>query len=117
VTAITECGGQCLPCDFNLTETASGIPVVQDMNLVLDTADMIIATGMTLSNGSFDTILAKARKRNIPLIVYAQTGSAIVPRFMGQGVSAICAEPFPYSQFSAEPSKVYLYGAQSSCQP
>lgn len=111
VDAITNRGGVCLPCDFNLSQTASGIPVVQDMNLVLAEADIVIATGMTLSNGSFDHILAAVRKRDIPLMVYAQTGSAIVPRFLGQGVSAICAEPFPYSQFSAEPSNVYLYGA------
>jgi uncharacterized protein (DUF4213/DUF364 family) len=78
---------------------------------VLHQADRVVVTGMTLSNGSFDEILTIVRERKIPLLVYAQTGSAIVPQFLGEGVTAICAEPFPYSQFSAEPTSVYLYQA------
>ena len=31
VDAITARGGICLPCDFNLRETASGLPVSRDM--------------------------------------------------------------------------------------
>lgn len=109
VTAIEQRGGLCLPCDFNMERTQSGIEVAKDMTPILAQADMIIATGMTLSNGSFDSILAAARSREVPLIFYAQTGSAIIPRFLGAGVTAIAAEPFPYSQFSADPTPVYLY--------
>ncbi len=111
VDEIEKHGGICLPCDFNMSQTASGIKVEQDMIPVLRQADRVIVTGMTLSNGSFDEILAIVRERKIPLLVYAQTGSAIVAQFLGQGVTAICAEPFPYSQFSAEPTSVYLYQA------
>lgn len=111
VDQIEKSGGQCLPCDFNLQETASGIKVTKDMGPLLAEADSLIVTGMTLSNGSFDGILSAANERQIPLLVYAQTGSSIVPRFLGQGVSAVCAEPFPYSQFSADPTCVYLYRA------
>jgi len=111
VDEIERRGGVCLPCDFNMKRTQSGLTVTRDMRPILDKADRIIATGMTLSNGSFDEILSAARKRDIPLVVYAQTGSSIVPRFLGDGVQAICAEPFPYSQFSAEPTSVYLYNA------
>lgn len=113
VTAIEKHGGICLPCDFNMERTQSGISVIKDMNVVLRDADFIIATGMTLTNGSFDKILAAVRERNIPLVIYAQTGSAIIPQFLGNGVSAIMAEPFPYSQFSAEPTSIYLYRAAS----
>ncbi len=109
VSAIEERGGRCLPCDFNMERTQSGLEVTRDMLPILETADLIIATGMTLSNGSFDVILAAARRRAIPLIVYAQTGSGIVPRFLGSGVSAVSAEPFPFSQFSADPTPIYLY--------
>jgi hypothetical protein len=109
VAAITAHGGICLPCDFNMERTADGTPVVRDMLPVLQSADLVIATGMTLSNGSFDRILAELRPRKVPLIVYAQTGSAIVPRFLGNGVAAVCAEPFPFSQFSADPTQVWLY--------
>ncbi|WEF33706.1 ATP-grasp domain-containing protein [Pseudoduganella chitinolytica] len=109
VEAIERQGGICLPCDFNMTRTQGGLEVVRDMGPVLEQADIVIATGMTLSNGSFDTILAAARRRAIPLIVFAQTGSGIVPRFLGHGVTAVCAEPFPFSQFSAEPTPVFLH--------
>ncbi|HEX8614103.1 MAG TPA: ATP-grasp domain-containing protein [Telluria sp.] len=111
VEAITQNGGICLPCDFNMERTQSGLEVSRDMLPILETADMIIATGMTLSNGSFDAILMAARRRGIPLIVYAQTGSGIIPRFLGDGVAAVCAEPFPFSQFSADPTSVFLYRA------
>lgn len=111
VTAIQQHGAICLPCDFNMQRTQDGLEVAKDMQPVLEQADVIIATGMTLSNGSFDQILGAARRRNIPLIVYAQTGSGIVPRFLGNGVTAISAEPFPFSQFSADPTPIYLYGS------
>ncbi len=109
VAAIQQRGAVCMPCDFNKKSTHEGLAVVQDMQGPLETADAIVATGMTLSNGSFDTIVAAARRRGIPLVVYAQTGSAIVPCFLGRGVHAVSAEPFPFSQFSAEPSTMYLY--------
>jgi uncharacterized protein (DUF4213/DUF364 family) len=112
VDAIRAHGGICLPCDFNMERTADGTEVVKDMALVLAQADLVIAAGMTLSNGSFDEILSATRLRNIPLIVYAQTGSAIVPRFLGDGVAAVSAEPFPFSQFSADPTPIHLYRAE-----
>lgn len=111
VEAITRQGGICLPCDFNLEHTADGTPVQRDMEPVLASADLVIATGMTLANASFDRILQVLRARGVPLIVYAQTGSAIVPRFLGNGVAAVSAEPFPFSQFSADPTSIWLYRA------
>ncbi|WP_432881221.1 Rossmann-like domain-containing protein [Kribbella sp. CA-245084] len=109
VEAITERGGICLPCDFNLRETASGLPVSRDMIEVVDAADAVVATGMTLSNGSFDVLLTRCREQSKPLAVYAQTGSAVVRAFLGEGVTALSAEPFPFSQFSSRPSSLYRY--------
>jgi hypothetical protein len=109
VAAIQARGATCLPCDFNMEQTQDGLPVAKDMDAVLAQADGVIATGMTLANGSFDRILAAVRERRLPFVVYAQTGSSIVPRFLGHGVSAVSAEPFPFSQFSADPTPVYLY--------
>jgi len=114
VQAIRERGGTCLPCDFNLRVTQWGDPVSAAMEPVLESADLVIATGMTLGNGSFDRILARVRERGVPLVVYAQTGSSIVPQFLGRGVSAVSAEPFPFSQFSAEPSVLYRYRLDSA---
>lgn len=109
VEAITSRGGVCLPCDLNLRETASGLPVAKDMHEVLGAADAVVATGMTLSNGSFDVLLDRCREQEIPLAVYAQTGSAVARAFLGAGVTALSAEPFPFSQFSARPTSLYRY--------
>ncbi|MDX6259378.1 MAG: hypothetical protein QOH84_1066 [Kribbellaceae bacterium] len=109
VDAITALGGTCLPCDFNLRETASGLPVSRDMTAVIDAADAVVATGMTLSNGSFDPLLDRCLQQSKPLAIYAQTGSAIARAFLGAGVTALSAEPFPFSQFSARPTSLYRY--------
>ena len=53
VDAITARGGVCLPCDLNLRETAAGQPVTPDMAEVLDAADAVVATGMTLGQRQF----------------------------------------------------------------
>nr|WP_245241062.1 DUF364 domain-containing protein [Streptomyces spiramenti] len=111
VAAIRERGGEPLLCDLNLRTTRWGDPVTDDMNIVLDTADAVVATGMTLGNGSFDTVLGRCRERGVPLVVYAQTGSAVARAFLGAGVTALCAEPFPFSQFSADATTVYRYRA------
>lgn len=109
VAAIRERGAEPLPCDLNLAATQWGDPVTRDMADVLDVADAVVATGMTLGNGTFDAILARCRDRGIPLIVYAQTGSAVARAFLGTGVTAVSAEPFPFSQFSADPTALHLY--------
>ncbi|WP_226486688.1 Rossmann-like domain-containing protein [Streptomyces parvulus] len=111
VAAIRERGGTPLLCDFNLRTTQWGDPVTDDMHEVLDIAEAVVATGMTLSNGTFDTVLARCRERGVPLVVYAQTGSAVARAFLGAGVTALSAEPFPFSQFSAEPTTLYRYRA------
>ncbi|WP_228980697.1 DUF364 domain-containing protein [Streptomyces sp. DH12] len=109
VAAIREQGGVPLPCDFNLRTTNWGDPVTDDMDQVLDAADAVVATGMTLGNGSFDRILEHCRKQELPLVVYAQTGSAVARAFLGAGVTALSAEPFPFSQFSADATALYRY--------
>ncbi|MQA12402.1 MAG: hypothetical protein GEU98_28505 [Pseudonocardiaceae bacterium] len=109
VAAIRERGAECLPCDFNLATTQRGDPVADSMTEVLAEADAVVATGMTLGNGSFDEILRHCRERDVPLIGYAQTGSAVLRAFLGNGLDALSAEPFPFSQFSADPTALYCY--------
>jgi len=77
----------------------------------------VVATGMTLSNGTFDPILDHCRTREVPLVVYAQTGSAVSRAFLGAGVTALSAEPFPFSQFSAEPTTLYRYRSAVTAPP
>ncbi|MEV6716214.1 DUF364 domain-containing protein [Lentzea sp. NPDC051208] len=109
VAAIRERGAECLPCDLTLRTTQWGDPVAQDMRDVLGVADAVVATGMTIGNGTFDEILRVCRERAIPLVIYAQTASAIARHFLGSGVTALSAEPFPFSQFSAEQTVLYRY--------
>lgn len=111
VAAIRERGAEPLPCDLNLRTTAWGDRVAEDMTEVLDVADAVVATGMTIGNGTFDTILARCRERGVPLVVYAQTGAAVAREFLGAGVTALSAEPFPFSQFSADATVLYRYRA------
>ena len=113
VEAVRERGGVCLPCDLNLRATQWGEPVADDMTEVLADADAVVATGMTLSNGTFDLILEHCREQDLPLVVYAQTGSAVARAFLSSGVTAVNAEPFPFSQFSADPTVMYRYRAEA----
>ena len=117
VAAIRGRGGVCLPCDFNLRRTRWGDPVTDDMTEVLAAADAVVATGMTLSNGTFDLVLEHCRDHGTPLVVYAQTGSSVVRAFLPAGVTALSAEPFPFSQFSAEPTCLYRYRAGGVAVP
>jgi Putative heavy-metal chelation len=109
IAAIRDRGGVCLPCDFNVRRTQWDDPVTQLMDDVLDAADAVVATGMTLGNGTFDVLVEHCRRRNVPLVIYAQTGSALVRGFLGAGVTALCAEPFPFSHCSAESTVLYRY--------
>lgn len=109
VAAIRDRGGVCLPCDLNLRRTQWGEAIAPSTHEALEAADAVVATGMTLSNGTFDPIVERCRERAVPLIVYAQTGSAVARAFLGDGVTALSAEPFPFSQFSSEQSLLYRY--------
>ncbi|MEK0316609.1 Rossmann-like domain-containing protein [Cohnella sp. 56] len=112
IEAILTRGGTCLPCDLQLDATQHGEAVEKDMEKVLDRADNVICTAMTLGNGTFDRIVERVRERRIPLTVYAQTGSAVVAPFVNNGVTALVAEPFPFTQFSAGPSTLYCYAGK-----
>ncbi|MFS8099059.1 hypothetical protein LFM09_18200 [Lentzea alba] len=109
VAAIRERGAECLPCDLTLRTTQWGDPVTPDMRDVLGVADAVVATGMTIGNGTFDEILRTCRDRGVPLIIYAQTASAVARHFLDAGVTALSAEPFPFSQFSADDTALFRY--------
>ena len=75
-------------------------------------------SGLTLriglaDNGIFDEILRTCRDRGLLLVVYAQTANAVARQFPGADVTALPAEPFPFSQFSAEQTVLHRYHAQS----
>lgn len=111
VEAIQRRGATPLLCDRNM-DSCLGLPVHHEASAVLDEADYVLSTGMTVSDGSFDEIREHCRSRGVPLYFYAQSGSAIIRQFLGDGVAGLTAEHFPFSQFSADESPMYVYGGQ-----
>nr|WP_301355027.1 DUF364 domain-containing protein [Corynebacterium ciconiae] len=91
--------------------TCLGMKVHDEGEDVVHEVDTMIVTGMTLVDGSFDRIRTRCIRLGIPLLVYAQSGAAIVREFIGSGVTSLNAEPFPFSQFSAESSTIFQYTA------
>ncbi|MEJ4113142.1 Rossmann-like domain-containing protein [Corynebacterium kroppenstedtii] len=113
VDAIIARGATPLLCDRNM-DTCLGLPVAHDATDVLTDADIVLSTGMTVSDGSFDQIRTHCLEHTIPLYFYAQSGSAIIRHFLGDGVAGLTAEHFPFSQFSADASPLYVYSSSRS---
>ncbi|WP_327676007.1 Rossmann-like domain-containing protein [Kitasatospora sp. NBC_00458] len=99
-----------LPCDLKGGATEWGEPVHADATARLDDCDAILASGMTLGNGTLDPLLAHARATGKPLVLFAQTGSAVLPRLIGDGVTAVSAEPYPFFWLDGGPTVLHLYG-------
>jgi hypothetical protein len=106
VKAIRDKKAVCLPCDFSRVSTEDGEPITRNMWDVVSHADKVLATGMTLSNGTFEPLLDYVNRHNKPLTVFAQTGNAVFPHLMGMSFTNLCAEPFPF--FS-------LHGCENCC--
>ncbi|MFF1904886.1 Rossmann-like domain-containing protein [Kitasatospora sp. NPDC058218] len=106
-----------LACDLKGGTTEWGEPVHPDALARLDDCDAILASGMTLGNGTLDPLLAHARATGKPLVLFAQTGSAVLPRLLGDGVSAVSAEPYPFFWLDGGPSLLHLYGGPPSARP
>ncbi|WKX68789.1 Rossmann-like domain-containing protein [Streptomyces sp. XD-27] len=99
-----------VPCDLKGGTTEWGEPVRTDAAAELARCDGVLASGMTLGNGTFETLRAHAARHGTPLVMFAQTGSAVLPHFLGDGVTAVCAEPYPFFWLDGGPGFVYRYG-------
>lgn len=99
-----------VPCDLKGGATEWGEPVLTDALAELEDCDAILASGMTLGNGTFQPLLEHAAATDKPLVMFAQTGSAILPRFLGAGVSAVSAEPYPFFWLDGGPGVIHRYG-------
>ncbi|MEV7783132.1 DUF364 domain-containing protein [Kitasatospora sp. NPDC088351] len=103
-------GVEYVPCDLKGGTTEWGEPVHTDALARLGDCDAVLASGMTLGNGTLDPLLAHARATGAPLVLFAQTGSAVLPRLLGDGVSAVSAEPYPFFWLDGGPTVLHLYG-------
>ncbi|MFC4127273.1 hypothetical protein [Nocardia rhizosphaerae] len=98
-----------LPCDLAGGLTEWGEPVYDSVASVPADYDALLVTGMTLGNGSFDEL----RTGGLPTVLFAQTGSAVLPWFLGAGVHAVSAEPYPFFSLDGGPSTIITYREQS----
>lgn len=112
--ALRERGLAYVPCDLKGGVTEWGEPVRTDAHAELGDCDALLVSGMTLGNGTFEPLREHARRHGKQLVAFAQTGSAILPRLIGAGVSAVCAEPYPFFWLDGGPGVVHRYGGQGA---
>ncbi|TJZ41419.1 hypothetical protein FCH28_36895 [Streptomyces piniterrae] len=108
--ALRSRGLRYVPCDLKGGQTEWGEPVETDAPAALGRCDAVLASGMTLGNGTFEPLRARAAADGLPLVMFAQTGSAVLPRFLGAGVHAVCAEPYPFFWLDGGPGTIHHYG-------
>jgi hypothetical protein len=99
-----------VPCDLKGGTTEWGEPIRTDTQAELAGCDAVLASGMTLGNGTFEPLLEHARATAKPFVLFAQTGSAVLPRFLGAGVTAVSAEPYPFFWLDGGPGVLHRYG-------
>ncbi|MCT9138499.1 Rossmann-like domain-containing protein [Streptomyces violarus] len=98
-----------IPCDLKGGATEWDEPVVADALAAAGRCDALLVSGMTLGNGTFEPLRRHALAHGKQLVMFAQTGSAVLPRFLGQGVSAVCAEPYPFFWLDGGPGALHRY--------
>ncbi|MFJ4621670.1 Rossmann-like domain-containing protein [Streptomyces sp. NPDC088812] len=98
-----------VPCDLKGGVTEWDEPVVTDALTAAARCDALLVSGMTLGNGTFEPLRRHALAHGKQLVTFAQTGSAVLPRFLGHGVSAVCAEPYPFFWLDGGPGTVHRY--------
>ncbi|MFD8163260.1 Rossmann-like domain-containing protein [Streptomyces malaysiensis] len=108
--ALRSRGLRYVPCDLKGGTTEWGEPIATDALARLDHCDAVLASGMTLGNGTFEPLREHALRHGKQLVMFAQTGSAVLPRLIGAGVSAVCAEPYPFFWLDGGPGTIHCYG-------
>jgi hypothetical protein len=104
--ALSERGMRYTPCDLKPGRTEWDEPVITDAAVAVAGADAVLATGMTLGNGTFDGLPAAGA----PVVLFAQTGAAIARELVGHGVHAVSAEPYPFFWLAGGDTVIYRYG-------
>ncbi|MEU1940923.1 DUF364 domain-containing protein [Streptomyces sp. NPDC020125] len=99
------------PCDLKGGVTEWDEPVVTNALAAAARCDALLVSGMTLGNGTFEPLREHALRHGKRLVLFAQTGSAVLPRLLGRGVSAVCAEPYPFFWLDGGPGTVHHYRA------
>lgn len=98
-------------CDLRAGTTEWGEAHEPDASAHLDACDALLVSGMTLGNGTFEPLAAHARASGKPLVLFAQTASAVAPCFLGHGVTAVSAEPYPFFWLDGGPTAIHRHRA------
>jgi hypothetical protein len=98
-----------VPCDLKGGRTEWDEPVVTDALDAVEHCDLVLVSGMAVGNGSFEPLLRRASLAERPVVAFAQTASAVLPWFVGAGVTAVSAEPFPFFWLDGGPTTIYQY--------
>ncbi|MGW8377109.1 DUF364 domain-containing protein [Streptomyces sp. ODS28] len=108
--ALRSRGLRYVPCDLKGGRTEWGEEIVTDALAAAGRCDALLVSGMTLGNGSFEPLRRYALRSGTPLVMFAQTGSAVLPRLLGAGVSAVSAEPYPFFWLDGGSGTLHRYG-------
>lgn len=106
---LRERGEHYVACDYKGGTTEWGEPIVTEALPSLEDCDAILASGMVVGSDTFEPLLDHARHTGKPMVMFAQTASAVLPAFMRSGVSAVSAEPYPFFWLDGGPSHLYRY--------
>ncbi|PNG21300.1 Rossmann-like domain-containing protein [Streptomyces cahuitamycinicus] len=112
--ALRSRGMAYVPCDLKGGATEWDEKVVTDASAEAGRCDALLVSGMTLGNGTFEPLREHALRNGKQLVMFAQTGSAVLPRLLGHGVSAVCAEPYPFFWLDGGPGTLYRYRADGA---
>ncbi|PWK81302.1 putative heavy-metal chelation protein [Lentzea atacamensis] len=112
---LREQGATYVPCDLKGGRTEWDEPITTDAGSALDECDLVLASGMTVGNGTFEPLLRHAAGAGKPVVLFAQTAGAVLPWFIGHGVRAVSAEPYPFFWLDGGPTTIHHYTERPSC--
>jgi hypothetical protein len=111
---LRERGATYVPCDLKGGNTEWDEPIATDAESALDGCDLVLASGMTVGNGTFEPLLRRAADAGKPVVLFAQTASSVLPWFIGDGVRAVSAEPYPFFWLDGGPTTIHHYTERPS---
>ncbi|MGX7829160.1 Rossmann-like domain-containing protein [Actinokineospora sp. 24-640] len=111
---LRERGVGYVPCDLKGGRTEWDEPILADAESAVDGCDLVLASGMTVGNGTFEPLLRRASAAGVPVVMFAQTACAVLPWFIGHGVRAVSAEPYPFFWLDGGPTTIHQHTERPS---
>ncbi|MDX3659599.1 DUF364 domain-containing protein [Streptomyces sp. ID05-26A] len=111
---LRERGVSYVACDLKGGRTEWDEPITTETESSLDGCDLVLASGMTVGNGTFEPLLSRAVAAGTPMVIFAQTAAAVLPWFIGSGVRAVSAEPYPFFWLDGGPTTIHHHTERPS---